>query len=62
MSKNIKNLVSRVLNESIDERIYDMLRKKEFNTFNRYSITKWLVDIGFTDQEAYHQKQLLKNF
>jgi hypothetical protein len=52
MSKNIKNLVSRVLNESIDERIYDMLRKKEFNIFNRYSITKWLVDIGFTDQEA----------
>jgi hypothetical protein len=52
MSENIKNLVSRVLNESIDERIYDMLRKKGFNIFDRYSITKWLVMVGFTDQEA----------
>ena len=52
MSKNIKNLVSRILNESIDERIYDMLIKKGFNIFDRYSITKWLVEVGFTNQEA----------
>lgn len=53
MSKNIKNLVCRVLNETIDERIYTILRKEGFNIFDRYSITKWLVDIlGFTDQEA----------
>lgn len=53
MSKNIKNLVSKVINETIDERIYTILRKEGFNIFDRYSITKWLVDmIGFTDQEA----------
>ncbi len=52
MSKNIKNLVSRVLNESVDEKLNTMLRKKGFNIFDQYSIIKWLTEIGFTDQES----------